>query len=390
MITKRTLLGAAAIVMAAACSNGSQQQAYVELLGTDTLSIEVYTRSHDRIEGRLLTRSPVTRVADYVAELSPDGVIDRLEVRYATPSENPTGPPAEVVVVTLDGDTAFVERTRDETDTIAVPVPAGTVPVVSRLPMPVAFLEFFVRRAVAAGADEYPFSYLAAGRSRVSRNAITRRSADTVTMDFFGSPIYVAVDGEGRVLGVSGRATTLKVEIRPVDAGTLDFDVLAADFAERDARGAGIGVASPPDTVLASGGGATFEIYYSQPAKRGRLIWGGLVPYDTIWRTGANAATQFVTSRNLRIGDARVPAGAYSLWTTFSAEAATLIINEQTGQWGTAYDASRDLVHVPMSRVPLSDVAERFTISIEETPEGGVLKLAWDDTEFSVPMRVIR
>jgi hypothetical protein len=90
------------------------------------------------------------------------------------------------------------------------------------------------------------------------------------------------------------------------------------------------------------------------------------------------------------IRNERIPAGTYTLWTTFTQESATLIINSQTKQWGTEYDAERDFVRIPLDREDLAESVERFTIAIEPTPTGGVLRLSWDLTSFSVPMRVVR
>jgi hypothetical protein len=140
--------------------------------------------------------------------------------------------------------------------------------------------------------------------------------------------------------------------------------------------------------VQATLGPATIEITYSQPAARGREIWGGLVPYGEVWRTGANAATSFTTSRDLMIGDQRVPAGSYTLWSTFTADSATLVNNSQTGQWGTQYDMEQDFVRVPLERETLDEPVERFTIDIVETDAGGALQLTWDDARYSVPIRI--
>ena len=112
------------------------------------------------------------------------------------------------------------------------------------------------------------------------------------------------------------------------------------------------------------------------------------MPFDEVWRTGANTATHFTTDRNLTIGGARVAAGTYTLWTTFTAESAYLIINQQTRQWGTDYDEALDLVRVEMTRETLGEVVEQFTMLVEPGADGGTLQLRWDRTQFSVPIRV--
>ena len=126
----------------------------------------------------------------------------------------------------------------------------------------------------------------------------------------------------------------------------------------------------------------------SRPAKRGREIWGGLVPFGEVWRTGANAATAFSTDRDLMIGDVSVPAGAYTLYSLFNADSAQLIINKQTGQWGTVYDQAQDLARVGLAKEILTTPVERFTIGIEPAADGGTLQLIWDTTRYSVPIQV--
>ncbi len=387
--TTRPLISVVALAAAAtACQQGGYDSAYVERLGNDTLSIEEFTRSADRIEGRLLLRSPVTRVVTYTAELSPEGAITRLESEMSMPETNPDRPPTLRAVTTINADTVvtIVEQEGEPNDTLAVAVPEGTLLTVQKTPVPMAFLDHVVRSATAMGGDSVPFAVLQQGSPRLASNAVVR-SGEQLSIDFLGNPMMLDVSADGGVAGLSGSRTTMKVETKPADPGSLDFDAMAADFAARDLLGEGFGVASPPAQINMEVAGANLEVRYSQPAKRGREIFGGLVPWEVVWRTGANAATHFTTDRNLAVGDASVPAGTYTLWSTFTPESATLIINRQTDQWGTQYDESQDLARVPMTSAELGESVERFTIAIEEADAGAVLKLTWDTSEFSVPIR---
>jgi hypothetical protein len=364
-------------------------RAYIERLGVDTTALEVFTRSAERIEGTVVARSPITRVAHYAATLRPDGSVSSLAVDFETPATNPDGPPAYRLQVTLGADSATIMTMRgDRVDTSRVAVPPGTVPTAGRVNLPVGLWEHVTRLATAAGSDEYPFGVLLA-QGQASPNAVQRVGADTVATSFFGSPMLVEVDAEGQILGITGRETTFKIDVEPVtDVEFEDLNRMAAEFAARDAAGEGMGVASPEATVQVESGGAKFTILYSQPAMRGREIWGGLVGYDTVWRTGANAATHLAISRDVRIGEVEVPAGNYTLWTAFTPQSATLIINEQTNIWGTDYDESFDLARVPMAMEMLDEPLERFTIDVLPTTAGAVLQLSWDRTRYSVPLVV--
>ena len=147
--------------------------------------------------------------------------------------------------------------------------------------------------------------------------------------------------------------------------------------------------ASPPgEATVKFDDGKSVAIQYSRPSMRGRKIFGGLVPYDEVWRTGANAATSLKTDVALDIGGASVPAGGYTLYTLPDANRWKLIINKQTGQWGTHYDQSQDLARIPMNLTQRPAGLELFTISFEKTGgDSAILKLEWENTIASVVVK---
>jgi hypothetical protein len=384
---RRVVLVAVAAALAAACAREPGRRAFLERLGTDTIAVEAYRRTAAGFEGDLIVRSPVTRVAHYEAELSPDGTVRELRVEWTTPPENPEGPPRLAFTVRVEGDSAVIEIEGGENaGTRRVEVPPGVIPTLGRTPWAFAIMEQATMQAAAAGGDSFPVAFLSPRRARVVPNAVVRVGGDTVALSFFGRPFLARVDGQGRLLWRSGERTTVRLTGEPAEG--VDIGALAADFAARDARGEGLGVPSPLDTVQASIAGANLRVIYSRPAKRGRRIWGGLVPYGEVWRTGANAATAFSTDRDLEIGGVVVPAGAYTLYSVYTPESAQLIINKQTGQWGTQYDPAQDFARIEMTRAALEEPMERFTIGIEPMGDGGVLSLSWDTTRFRVPFRV--
>src|SRR3974390_2025682 len=139
---------------------------------------------------------------------------------------------------------------------------------------------------------------------------------------------------------------------------------------------------SPPGTATFTfADGKTVTIDYRRPSMRGRKIFGGLVPYGQVWRTGANSATSLKTDVNLTIGGASVPAGSYTLYTIPEEKKWTLIINKETGQWGTDYNEKSDLVRVEMKVSKNASPTEQFTIAFDQTGNSSaVLKLDWADT----------
>ncbi len=142
------------------------------------------------------------------------------------------------------------------------------------------------------------------------------------------------------------------------------------------------------ETSVSFADGKTVTIKYSRPSMRGRQIFGGLVPYDQVWRTGANEATSLVTDTDLVIGGTNVPKGSYTLYSLPGQSGWKLIINKQTGQWGTKYDQSQDLARIDMHVTKLSSPMEQFTISLDKAgADAATLKLQWADTGASVDVK---
>jgi hypothetical protein len=202
---------------------------------------------------------------------------------------------------------------------------------------------------------------------------------------FHGQAAYARVDGDGRLLGYDAQGTVVKVVVTRVP--NLDVLAVARQFAARDAAGQSLGPVSPRDTVRARFSGAVLTVDYGRPSKRGRTLFGELVPWNEVWRTGADAATQFTTTRDLKLGDTELKAGSYTLWTLPTESGATLIVNAQVGQWGTEYNATRDIARIPMAVHRLDQPVERFTIDLASAG-GGEVRMRWDTTEWVVPVRV--
>ncbi len=149
-------------------------------------------------------------------------------------------------------------------------------------------------------------------------------------------------------------------------------------------------ILSPRDSVEITLSGKRLFIDYGRPSMRGRVIMGGLVPYTRWWRPGANEATSFRTSADILIGDSLVPKGEYTLYTLPSEKQWKLIINRQTGQWGTTYTPDLDLVRVPMKKKMLTKDVEKFTIRLEKTgPRSCLLHLVWERTDVSIPITIV-
>lgn len=145
---------------------------------------------------------------------------------------------------------------------------------------------------------------------------------------------------------------------------------------------------SPPGTADCTINGKKVTIDYSRPFLRGRKLGTDLAPYGKVWRTGANEATTLTTAIALDIAGAKVPAGTYTLYTLPSEGTWKLIINKQTGQWGTEYHQEQDLARVDMKKQEITVPVEQFTISLDQDSNSSAdLVLEWEKTRVSVTLR---
>jgi Protein of unknown function (DUF2911) len=147
-------------------------------------------------------------------------------------------------------------------------------------------------------------------------------------------------------------------------------------------------IASPAATAQVSLNGKQVKINYNAPSMRGRKVMGGLVPYGAVWRTGANPATTLITAANLKIGTLNVPAGTYTIYTLPGASQWLLIVNKQTGQWGTDYSESMDLGRTPMQGKTLPAPQEQMSLSFEHTNGASTeLHVKWDTVDEYVTVQ---
>jgi len=157
--------------------------------------------------------------------------------------------------------------------------------------------------------------------------------------------------------------------------------VAAACFAQ-------MGGGKPSPAASAScdlGGGKSIKTDYSSPRMKGRKIYGDLVPYGEVWRTGANEATTFGTSADVTVGGKAVPAGSYTIFTVPTKDKWTLIINKKTGEWGIPYKYESDeLARIDMKVSTLPAPVENFTIAYDKTGAGCTLRMDWATTRASV------
>lgn len=365
----------------------------VTRLGVDTVAIERYTRSANKLEGDLVLRHPRVRTLHYVADLGANGEIKSMTTTVRRANSDQNTPPV-VQTVTRFGDTlAVIEVQRNgKPDTAASGRKAyrgAVAPMLGLEPTSYGIYEQLLSSA-RLGRDSVSYALIAPGAGPTPAIILRRRGTDSVafTSTFFPGWTEVArVDSRGRILGIDASPTTVKTVAQRVD--NMDFDNLVKSWAAIEtARGGMMGQMSPPDTVRTTIGGANLLVAYSRPLKRGRVIFGNIVPWNQVWRTGANAATMFTTDKDLVFGSTVVPAGKYTLWTVPGPTGAKLIFNSETGQWGTDYHADKDFTRVDLGGKQVSPPVEQFVIGVTPQGQGGLLSFTWDDRQYSVPFSV--
>jgi len=371
------LAGCACLVAlpAAADESGS----FLVRLGRDTTSIEAYHRSAARLEIDQVGRAPRVLKRHLVYDMK-DGAPTKVSM-VVTPAGSTT--PTQTVDAALQGDSLRVQtKTGDAAaQSVSVAFPAKSAVVV--LSAPWSTYEGLLQDFVKSKRDSSLSTVLFLGNPTTSWLRLSKLGRDSVNLFNERGDIYhVRVDKTGHILGVLPVAGTAKVGVERVEK--LDMAGLATAFAAREQSGGGLGVLSPRDSVvLANVGGAALWIDYGRPSKRGRTVFGGVVPYGEVWRTGANAATQFKTNKPLDFSGTVVPPGFYTLWTIPSPTGWKLIVNGETGEWGTAHKPEKDLYTIDMKVSSLPSSVERFTISVDPSPQGGTLNMDWDTTRAS-------
>jgi DUF2911 family protein len=364
---------------------------FVTTLGRDTVAVESFTSSATKLEGDLMVRVPGTVLFHYVIELGSDGALRRTMLE-TDPLNTANVARGRVTIDVVRGDS--VRITTDsagnrKTETRATQ--KGAIPWFMTgfgssfgLYTSLAIYDFLLPRLPKGDTITIPAVAIATGRT--STRQFVRRSPTLLDADYFRMAwTHLTLDAAGHIASADAIETTEQTKSQRV--AYADVKKIAKDFASRDKSGKGLGVASPNLTVKSTIAGTAMVLGYGSPRKRDRVILGTVVPYDKVWRTGANEATVIVVDRAIKIGTADVPAGAYSLWTVPKKDGSvTLIINRQHGQWGTEYHADQDLARVAMQVTTAQTPRENFTISLAGTDAARELRIEWDTFVWTVPI----
>ena len=358
-----------------ACSSqGNNESYFVTKLGDDTLAVEQFLETESGMAATVILRSPDTRFSKYTLDLDETGGIERMQRTDYPPSVGFSGEGALTQSIVRQGDSLSIDfYGENESRSYMAPYEPGVLPFIDMVHWP---FELAFNSAVATGQDTVNQPLLSG--NRISNFIIADIEGDSMTIRHpFRGVMGVNVDTEGNIQHLDAGLTTRKLKVNR--ANSIDMNALADRYAQNP-----IGELSGAVSAEYTIGNANFRVDYGSPQKRGRDLFGGIVPYGERWRTGANRATHFYTSSDIQIGDLDIPAGEYTIFTIPEEDGGTMIINSETGQNGNSYDESQDFGRVPMQVEQTDEMTEAFTITVEETDEGGRLNLIWGNTVYYV------
>jgi hypothetical protein len=373
------LAASVALLVPTALAAQTERAAFITMLGNDTIAVERMVRDADSLRAEVLLRVPRTTLTVYRMQLGRDGMPTSMQSTRHDPVDGTAGAVLGSSRIDWAADGLRVQPGGDA-EAFMVEGGRDVLPFIDMVHWP---FDLMLNRAHAAGGESTTIPLLAGRRTQDFAVRRTGERAYTVTHPTRGT-MTVEVDAQGRVAHLDAAGTTRAVRVKRVE--DVDIDHLARVYAAHEAQAGPLGSLSGRGSHEAMVAGANLSLDFGVPRKRGREIFGALVPYGQVWRTGADRATHFTTDRDLVIGGAAVPAGTYTLFTVPGPDTWTLMINTRTNINGQAYDAEHDLARVEMRTRTLDEEVEEFEVRAEPTDRGGELRIRWDRTEAYVPM----
>ena len=377
----------------------AERYGFLTLLGHDTIAVESVTRQGNTVTSDEVDRFPRVRVRHTVIKLAADGSIQHLVMDIHTPSE-PQDQRDRKVIADVTTTSVHISKT-DGTSTVNRDFATNGGIVEAHIPQMYSLYELYFAAALKHAAA----SKSAVGNPVQMRQFYIDREFDhfplgkgvvqpleggkaEITHDWLSGTGEATIDSGYHMLSYSGARTTYKVEVNRL-ASPPDVKSIADRFEAQETKTGVARELSVRDTVRAQIGKAMFTVDYGRPLMRGRKLLGDVLPYDRVWRTGANAATQFTTSVPIKLAGMQVPVGTYTLWTVPHIGGVDLIVNRQNGQWGTEYHASQNLGTARITSQALPAPVEEFTISIVPgNAQRGTLVMEWGTFRWTAPIVV--
>jgi len=395
----KTIVLACLVLAGCADNRPAEHYGLISQLGNDTVSIEDVTRRGNTLVSDEVDRFPRVRQRHTQIELGDDGRIERLDMDIHTPSEPENQRDRHVEVKVSSGSVQVSKKDKTGTKTRTFQTDGGIA--MAHLPQMYSLYELYF----AAALKHAKAANIPAGKPIDMRQFYIDREFDNFPLhhgtvrvmptgkveiqhDWLSGTGEATIDSSYRLLSYSGARTTYKVDVTRLSTPP-DVKSIGDRFAAVETK-TGMKQLSVRDTARGKIGTAVLSVDYGRPLARGRVLVGALLPYDQVWRTGANAATQFTTSAPIKLGGLNLQPATYTLWTVPRANGTVeLIVNKQFGQWGTEYNRTLDLGRAQLKTETLAAPVDEFTISIASIDANrGSLVLEWGPFRWTVPIEV--
>lgn len=347
----------------------AQQASFVYRLGKDTVAIEQFTRTGDRVTGEMVQRSgAAVTLVRYEMTLGRNGRPTTVAIRRLQADGTPLPNQPTETRLSFSADSVVREIVRpDSVDRRAFAAREAMMAFPVFVYGPTELLA--AMRRGGRSIDSMPALGMTGNAGFIGLEAA---GGDTMRLRGAPYPMRLVFDASGQLMAVDGAGTTNKI-LATRERGGLDLTAVARAMKPT-------GTLSARDVARgAFGPGGIVLVDYGRPMVRERTVWGGtLVPFDSVWRAGANDATHLFTTRTLTFGTLTVPAGTYTLWIQHTRNGTFLIVNRQTGQWGTQYDPAQDIGRIPMQMAPSPSHVEELTVVVRSLGGNrGAIEYAW-------------
>ncbi|AHM60905.1 hypothetical protein D770_13255 [Flammeovirgaceae bacterium 311] len=363
---------------------------FIGRMGTDTVLVETYTMVNNHLYGKAFIRVPEDYIGEFSVHFYPDGSIREFNVAAmdpfisSVPFKATSGDFEYRLNMNCKNDTCtFYNSMKGKPTEIVISHAVSKVDFVGGWVPFISLMEWNSMRLAKSGKTSLPLKMINhnIGVYDIGVQALAK---DSIA---FGGPFLeytqIKTDPDGKILETNGIGTPWNYYVSRHEP--INIDLLAA----RMAKTPGIGIPSPTETFRSVVHNNKIEVSYGRPYKRGRKIFGGVVPYDSVWRTGANLPTKLTLEKNIRIGKTLIPKGQYSLYTIPRQNEWLLIFNTDLNRWPTDPDRQKDFAQVVLPVTKLGTPIEQFSIEVQETKKGGILVFQWDDTMAYADFKVV-
>ena len=364
---------------------------FIGRMGVDTVLVETYTMINNHLYGKAFIRVPEDYIGEFSIHFYPDGTIREFNINAMDPFNSSIPFAAKSGVFEyrlnmncLNNTCTYYNSEKGQSSETIFKHPASKMDFVGGWVPLISLMEWTCMRLVKSGKQELPLKMIN-HHIGVYDIGVHFLNKDTI---IFGGPFLeytkIKIDEDGRILNTNGIGTPWNYYVTKYPP--IDIDKIA----KRMAKTKGIGIPSPTETIKSRVQNSNISVTYGRPLKRGRKIFGGVVPYDSLWRTGANSPTSISFENDIKIGNIIIPKGQYSIYTIPKQNEWTLIFNTDLTTWPTDPNRSKDFAQVVIPAKKTENIKQQFTIAVEELKNRGVLKFSWDDMIAIAKFEVIK